>query len=308
MFLNELTYDIKVPDDFVAMQEGMHAVRISYGCSVFENESNVALDDNREFLGLYFNLSNNLTYTFNDLFSGTLHKGQYMVVYLPEAHSKFIIDKGKYSVLGFHFTRELLQNLVPDFPFLEGFLNTVALKQPCMLTEVPLTATDEMLQAIKGILANNSRRENDRNIHFFSRVFDILTLCLAQVSVINNPGYKNYQYYRDKIEKIQMYLVDHVQDHCTLSFLADHVGMEKHTLVRAFKKLCGVTLMDFLTSERMKKAMTLMRNSNMTLQQIGQRVGYKNHTHFTKAFKRNLNITPSLFRHNAFKEDKASLQ
>jgi AraC-like DNA-binding protein len=309
MFFNELTYAIKVPEDFLAMKEGVHSVRLSYGCKVFERDNTVPLNDGREFLGFYFNLSNNISYNFNNQFSGILHRDQYIFIYLPGTHSEFGVRKGKYSAIGFHFTPQLLRSLTDNFPFLEDFLTKVELRQPCVLTSTPLQATEEMLQAIKGILLYNRRWETDRNIHFFSKVFDILTLCLEQISIINNPSFRSHHYEMPKVRQTKAYLLDHLQEHLTLSLLADNVGMEKHTLARAFKKAYGKTIMDFLTEERMNRAKDLLRDSQMTLQRIAQKVGYKNHTHFTKAFKRKLNVTPSMFRHNnAFNGNKASSQ
>lgn len=307
MFFNELTYKIRVPEEFRSMSERLHSVRLSYGCDVFERDANIPTNNEREFLGFYFNLSSNLRYSFGDLLSGTLHKGQYIFIYIPRTHSEFGVKKGKYSALGFHFTPELLKSLVGDYPFLEKLIRSIDLQIPCSLTETPLQATDEMIQGIKDILLYNTRWEMDRNIHFFSRIFDILTLCLKQVSIINSPSYKNGHYEMPKVQETKNYLVDHLQDHFTLSLLANKVGMEKHTLARAFKKVYGKTIMNFLTDERMNKAMSLLKNSTMTLQRIAQKVGYKNHTHFTKAFKRKHNVTPSVFRYNAANGDEASL-
>lgn len=304
MFFNELTYAIKVPEDFLARKEDVHSVRLSYGCQVFDTDSTVPLDDGREFLGFYFNLANNVSYNFNNQFSGILRKHQYIFIYLPGIHSQFGVRKGKCSAMGFHFTPQLLKSLTGNFPFLESFLEKAGLRIPCVLINTPLQATEEMLQSIKDILLYNRRWETDRNTHFFSKVFEILTLCLEQISSIDNPSFKSLHYEMPKIRQTKAYLLDHLQEHLTLSFLAARAGMEKHTLARAFKKAYGKTIMDFLTEERMNRAKDLLRGSKMNLQLIAQKVGYKNHTHFTKAFKRKLNITPSTFRYNAFYGDK----
>src|SRR5689334_12175024 len=133
MFFNELTYTINVPEEFRSMKANLHSVRLSYGCDVFERDINIPLKGEREFLGFYFNLSNNLRYNFGDMLSGTLHKGQYIFIYIPRTHSEFGVKKGKYSALGFHFTPELLKSLAGDYPFLEELLQSVELKQPYSL-------------------------------------------------------------------------------------------------------------------------------------------------------------------------------
>jgi hypothetical protein len=81
MFFNELTYTINVPEEFRSMNAQLHSVRLSYGCDVFERDVNIPLENEQEFLGFYFNLSNNLHYNFGDSLSGVLHQGQYIFIF-----------------------------------------------------------------------------------------------------------------------------------------------------------------------------------------------------------------------------------
>ena len=49
----------------------------------------------------------------------------------------------------------------------------------------------------------------------------------------------------------------------------------------------------------MKKARTLLKNRNMTVESISEAVGYQNVEHFNRLFKRTYGITPVQYRKTA---------
>lgn len=294
MFFNEISYSIRWPG-----REPLGAVRLSYGCQVFENENRFLAADDREFLGFYVNLGKDFDFNFSQGSAGTLHKGQYILIYLPSANCEYGIRKGKVSEFGCHFTREFLRTLTDQFPFLEEFLKNVERKQPSTLSVTPLQVTDEMQKVIRRILYHNSRWDEVRNVYFLSRVFDILTLCLQQISLIKEV----HQPYDLAVQKVHRRLLSHLQDHYDLNLVADQAGMDLRTLTRVFTRMYGKTVSKFLFEERMKKAVALLRDSNMTLAEIMHATGYREHTSFSRAFKRKFGHPPIHFRQSDRKKD-----
>jgi two-component system response regulator YesN len=63
-----------------------------------------------------------------------------------------------------------------------------------------------------------------------------------------------------------------------------------------FKKNTGITINDCITQVRMKKAMELIKQSDIKLYDIAGMVGYSDSSYFTKIFKKQVGITPSEFR------------
>jgi two-component system, response regulator YesN len=63
-----------------------------------------------------------------------------------------------------------------------------------------------------------------------------------------------------------------------------------------FKNETGSTIINYLTAVRMDKAIDLLKSSNMKIQDIAQKVSYKNVTHFCCVFKNRIGLTPSEYR------------
>ena len=60
----------------------------------------------------------------------------------------------------------------------------------------------------------------------------------------------------------------------------------------------GKTFVEQLTKIRMKKARTLLKNGNMTVENIAASVGYPNVEHFNRTFKKLFDMTPIQYRNS----------
>ena len=65
---------------------------------------------------------------------------------------------------------------------------------------------------------------------------------------------------------------------------------------RLFKKLTGVTPHNYLAAVRATRAQSLLATTDMSITEIGTRVGYLSASHFTKAFRSSTGTTPREFR------------
>ncbi len=67
---------------------------------------------------------------------------------------------------------------------------------------------------------------------------------------------------------------------------------------RLFKKLTGATPHNYLASLRTRRAQLMLAESDLSITQIGSRVGYSNPSHFAKAFRQTTGLTPRAFRNS----------
>ena len=82
----------------------------------------------------------------------------------------------------------------------------------------------------------------------------------------------------------------------TLDLLVEQVNMSRATLIRQFKQTIGVSPMTYLLNWRMTKAYHLLKQSNSTVEQIAEEVGFSTARTLTKAFHRHYGMTPSELR------------
>lgn len=81
-----------------------------------------------------------------------------------------------------------------------------------------------------------------------------------------------------------------------VSQIADRFGMSVSHLSRKFKKDAGVGLLDFIHKVRIEEAKRLLESAELTIGEIGRRVGYYSDVAFIRAFKRYEGVSPGKFR------------
>ncbi len=82
----------------------------------------------------------------------------------------------------------------------------------------------------------------------------------------------------------------------TLEDLADHFHLSTPYVSKYIKDKSGNTFGDHITQIRLKKAKTLLRNGNMTIENISYSIGYPNAEHFSRVFKKTFGKTPVQYR------------
>lgn len=81
-----------------------------------------------------------------------------------------------------------------------------------------------------------------------------------------------------------------------LEQLADRLHVTSRTLSRRFKKAIGETPIEFLQNARIERAKRLLETTNISLEQIVYRVGYKDVSSFRRLFVREIGISPRDYR------------
>jgi len=81
-----------------------------------------------------------------------------------------------------------------------------------------------------------------------------------------------------------------------MSDLEKLTGTNSKQLNNAFKKCAGVTVYEYLREERMKEARNLIKQTNLSIQDIAYQVGFTESANFSTAFKQRFGFTPREFR------------
>lgn len=80
------------------------------------------------------------------------------------------------------------------------------------------------------------------------------------------------------------------------SRLAAIAGMGATKLRQCFKSTFGLTMDDYVRREKMKEAMRLLSNDDLSIKNVAAAVGYKNSSQFIASFKKIHGFTPNAFR------------
>lgn len=82
----------------------------------------------------------------------------------------------------------------------------------------------------------------------------------------------------------------------TLGALAQACGLSRTGLAERFRKEMSDTPLNYLRTVRIQNAMRILSDTDQSLEQVAQAVGYQDAFSFSKAFKRTVGIAPRAFR------------
>jgi AraC-like DNA-binding protein len=94
-----------------------------------------------------------------------------------------------------------------------------------------------------------------------------------------------------KIRKVMEESLD--DDNFDVHQLCLTAGMSRSQLYRKFKSLTNTSVLDYFWTLRLHKAKNLLQTSAMNVSEVAIAVGFKNLSHFSKAFKNQFGMNPS---------------
>jgi two-component system response regulator YesN len=101
----------------------------------------------------------------------------------------------------------------------------------------------------------------------------------------------------DLIRKIN----DMIELHCgnpnlCLNWIADEIDMSPIYISRVYKQNTMKTVVDVINAKRMDRAKDLLKQSDLSISDIAERIGYTNSSYFYRMFKKNFGVTPTDYR------------
>lgn len=146
----------------------------------------------------------------------------------------------------------------------------------------------------------------DLTVHFIQRLFgkEIASHVERHFSHEIRKSYESSAYFEaehnphpdEEITQIQIWLQDNYHRNILFPQVADRFGMSVRTLNRRFKKALNKSPLDYLQEIRINTARDLLKTSNLSINEIADKVGYQDTSYFTSLFKKNLSTTPNAYR------------
>jgi len=82
----------------------------------------------------------------------------------------------------------------------------------------------------------------------------------------------------------------------TIPFLCHELGVSRSYFYRKILALTGRPAIKYINSFRLSKAMEMVKQGKLTLQEIAYNVGYNDNSYFSRSFKREFGKAPSFYR------------
>ncbi|MDG0808362.1 AraC family transcriptional regulator [Cohnella rhizosphaerae] len=97
----------------------------------------------------------------------------------------------------------------------------------------------------------------------------------------------------DRFKSLILHIEAHYADKLTIEDAARLVSLNPYHFCKVFKNATGRTFVEFVNQHRMNVADRLLREGELTVTEIAERVGVDNPNYFTKLFKQIKGLTPS---------------
>ncbi|MCU6794433.1 AraC family transcriptional regulator [Paenibacillus sp. WQ 127069] len=113
------------------------------------------------------------------------------------------------------------------------------------------------------------------------------------VTFVHNKTFVKHEHIIDKVTAFiqENYHLDISQDQCAHSF-----GISRTHLSKLFKKFQHISFSDYVTQVRIERAKKLLRDTDIPVADISEKVGYLHTQNFIRVFKKNVGLTPGQFR------------
>ena len=225
--------------------------------------------------------------------------------YFTDNYNIYTAENGEIGI-------EMANKFQPDIiisdlvmPVMNGLELCKTLKNDIKTSHIPiilLTSQGDMNSQFEGIKSGAD--------YFVPKPFNIKILNLTIKNIIDSRNkYKNlfltnkYQdagdlttNSKDKefIEKLLKYVNDNIEeDNLNIINIADEFAISRSTFFRKVKIITGTTGKEFIDSVRLKKATTLLLESDLNISEIAYAIGHSNPQYFSKWFKSHYKMSPS---------------
>jgi len=95
-------------------------------------------------------------------------------------------------------------------------------------------------------------------------------------------------------------VIDHIHkcyaEELEIAALARQAGVSQSQFERRFRQLLGTSPNEYLLRVRINASRALLENSDRTIADIALAVGFYDHSHFTRTFKRQMSCSPKQYR------------
>lgn len=98
------------------------------------------------------------------------------------------------------------------------------------------------------------------------------------------------------VTEVKKYIEEHLTEHISRTQVAEHVALNENYLSRLFHQEIGMSISDYILQKRIVLAKRLLVQTDRSVSEIGNEVGYDATAYFIRLFKREVGKTPKEYR------------
>lgn len=275
-----------------------------YNIQSFKPEK-ITIRNEHPFIQLSYTLSGNKSYEIYGSAQKTtsfkFKRQEFNYLCLPKAAINLQwYPKERLEVFELGISPELMTQYLPEeHPFISVLQKNIQENRPAPLSDSNLFIQAKSSGILYDIL-NCPLEGRYKQLYIKSKIGELLALELEAYEQKNSittsdrfPKLKPVDV--ERMHQVKDIIVSNIQSPCSLIDLAHAVGTNDAYLKRYFKEVFGTTVFGYLHLTKMKEAQNLLLAGN-PVTEVSLLTGYKNVSHFTRAFKKHFGINPKYYK------------
>ncbi|MBP1989480.1 helix-turn-helix domain-containing protein [Paenibacillus eucommiae] len=198
----------------------------------------------------------------------------------------------KYIVFQFDLEHYFDQNIIP---YLRYFADpALSLSKLNYILLENAAARIEVVRCVKTIFAEWTAKEEGYEIAISILIKQILLTLLRNDSrhVLSSKDHADYI----RLKPVFEYIEQNLHTRVGVEEASKAVNISYYYFVKYFKKVLGISFMDYVNFKKIKKAEKILLTQNISVAEVGEAVGMPNMAHFYKTFKKFNHCSPHVFR------------
>lgn len=174
------------------------------------------------------------------------------------------------------------------------------LQKAGMTRRHPIFVSTEPCQRI-GLCLGEILKNHDQEYLCMGKLYEMFHFLIDFSSHRQEEGSKEEPKSR-YIQIVMDYIANKYSEPIRIKEIADVCGLERSYLSKVFKYGTGQTPQEYLLQFRMNKARQLLKNPDISVQNVSYSVGYNDPFSFSKLFKREMGMSPTQWRKSRIAE------
>ena len=202
-------------------------------------------------------------------------------------------SSAKFSVINFDLTTEFCHHKEILYPVgIEEFNTDMALlsHKNCRFE---MFETSFVCQ--KAFFIDNLIKSVVKEFEKKTKYSDEIAASYLKCVILNLAQFKNDKDH-SLYSKIEKYISENYASVTSDRKIAKELNYHPYHISRVLKQHSGLTLHKYVVKYRIKTACELLRNTDLSINQISKKVGYENQNQFSNIFSRETGISPTQYR------------
>jgi AraC-like DNA-binding protein len=124
----------------------------------------------------------------------------------------------------------------------------------------------------------------------------VMSEIVEKYLIVNTNPDENVSHYAAVFKRVDEFIRSNLDTKLTVDIISKEAFLSQFHFLRIFKSFTGITLHQYVLSLRIEKSKTLLHKAGVKVGDIYYDLGFQDHTHFTKVFKRMTGLRPKHYK------------